>query len=123
MDVLISAAALTSCTCQVAGEDFARPRSHHQNRTQITRKRRKDVTILVIEGIRRADRGCLLSQAAKQSADDFALLQKYLQPLLERPGEMHIVEQLELLVLREFHQANVRIRLDMDRHLVRVLGG
>src|SRR5438874_1024773 len=97
MNVLITSSRRRCRSPKVVGKDLARLRSNDQQRAQITRERRENVSLLSIQSISRTDRGCFLAQASKETAYDLALLVEIIQAVFEQPRQSHEEEQFELL--------------------------
>src|SRR2546422_4762471 len=86
----------------VLAQDLDGLSAHHEQRAEVTDQGREDILVsAALQRVRRGDRFTLLSQGAKQAADDLALTVERDQALLERAGKPQVIIDLEQLVARQ----------------------
>src|SRR5215212_1398821 len=96
MDVEISSTGGSPRLSHVLRKDVARTDTFDEHSAEVSYQRRNEV--LGLKGVRTTDRGRLLAQRAKHTADDFGLAIEVYQTLFNQTRELQITIKLEVLL-------------------------
>src|SRR5258706_10119349 len=78
--------------------DLARLRPLHEHRAEVADERREHIALGAIQRVGAPDGVCLLAERTEKAAHHFGLTIEVHQSLLERPGQPHVVVELQHLL-------------------------
>ena len=95
VNVQLAAARRRIALGHVLLDDVRRLRAGHEDRSHVADQRLDDVTLHVVERVRRGDRFALLPERSIQPADHLGLAKERDEALLQQAGEFEVVLDFE----------------------------